>query len=297
LKKGEPGQSHALEIARRYGLPDHVIARAHTMLGRMETEFHSLLEDLKAQRMKYDETLVDLDRRSRVLAEQERTLAERRTGWDRERRESQEKAFREARDIVSNAKREVNALLEEARRERSRVSMKKITAVEERIEEKLREFEGEAGLTIDQVREGDTVFVRSIGFDAVVVKTDPKSGRVRLLAVGKELEVPLPDIAPRRGEAPKPSKGRRRKEEEREEVPHELHLIGFRVEDAVKKLEPFLNHASLNGIGQVRIVHGKGTGALMRGVREYLEGHPLVDSFREGEPFEGGTGVTVVKVR
>lgn len=69
------------------------------------------------------------------------------------------------------------------------------------------------------------------------------------------------------------------------------------MEDALTKLEPFLNHASLDGIGEVRIVHGKGTGALMRGVRDYLAGHPLVASFRDGEPFEGGAGATVVKIK
>jgi len=297
LKKGEPGQSHALEIARRYGLPDDVIERAHGMLGRMETEFHSLLDELKSQRMKYEDTLADLERRGRILAGEERILAERREGWERERRESREKAYREARDIVSGVKREVNALLEEARRERNRTSMKKIAAVEERVEERLREVAGETGLAIDQVREGDSVFIRSIGFDAVVQKVDPRAGRIRLLAAGKELEVSLVDVAPPRGAERKPTNRARGKETEREETPYQLHLIGFRVDDALKKLEPFLNHASLDGTAEVRIVHGKGTGALMRGVREYLDGHPLVESFRNGEPFEGGSGVTVVKVR
>ncbi len=297
LKKGEPGQSHALEIARRYGLPDAVIERAQGMMGRMESEFHALLDDLKAQRRHYDETLNDLGTRERVLAERERLLEERRAGWDRERRASLEKAYREAREIVSGVKREANAILEEAKRERSRASMKKLAVVEERVEEKLRELDVESYLSLDQVREGDTVFVRSIGFDAVVRSVDPKTNRIRLQAAGKDLEVGLADIGKRTGAAPKPAKRSRKKEAEREETPHRLHLIGLRVEDALKKLEPFLNHASLDGIGEVCIVHGKGTGALMRGVREYLDGHPLVESFRDGEAFEGGGGVTIVRIR
>jgi DNA mismatch repair protein MutS2 len=297
LKMGEPGQSHALEIARRYGLPDAVIERAHGMMGRMESEFHALLDDLKAQRVKYDETLNELGRRERLLAEQERLLAERRAGWDRERRDSLEKAYRESKEIVAGVKREVNAVLEEAKRERSRTSAKKLVAVEERVEEKLREFDVESYLSLDQVHEGDTVFVRSIGFDAVVRMVDPKTNRIRLQAAGKDLEVGLADIGQRTGAAPKAAKRARRKEVEREETSLQLHLIGLRVEDALKKLEPFLNHASLDGITEVRIVHGKGTGALMRGVREYLDGHPLVESFRDGEPFEGGGGATVVRIR
>ena len=294
LKRGEPGQSHALEIARKYGLPGSVIERAHGMIGRMESEFHSLLDDLKAQRRKYEETLSDLERRVREVAEQEALLETRRAGWDRERRESLEKAYRNSKDIVAGVKRELNAILEEAKRERSRTSMKKLVVVEEQVETKLREFDSASGLSIDQVREGDAVFVRTIGFDAVVQKVDVKTGRIRVQAAGKELEVPVTDLGKRTGAAPQAAKKSRRKdaegkEAEREETPLQLHLIGLRVEDALTKLEPFLNHASLDGIGEVRIVHGKGTGALMRGVRDYLAGHPLVASFRDGEPFEGGS--------
>lgn len=302
LKRGEPGQSHALEIARKYGLPGSVIERAHGMIGRMESEFHSLLDDLKAQRRKYEETLSNLERRVREVAEQEALLETRRAGWDRERRESLEKAYRNSKDIVAGVKRELNAILEEAKRERSRTSMKKLVVVEEQVETKLREFDPASGLSIDQVREGDAVFVRTIGFDAVVQKVDVKTGRIRVQAAGKELEVPVTDLGKRTGAAPQAAKKSRRKdaegkEAEREETPLQLHLIGLRVEDALTKLEPFLNHASLDGIGEVRIVHGKGTGALMRGVRDYLAGHPLVASFRDGEPFEGGAGATVVKIR
>jgi DNA mismatch repair protein MutS2 len=302
LKRGEPGQSHALEIARKYGLPGSVIERAHGMIGRMESEFHSLLDDLKAQRRKYEETLSDLERRVREVAGQEALLETRRAGWDRERRESLEKAYRTSKDIVAGVKRELNAILEEAKRERSRTSMKKLVVVEAQVEAKLREFDPASGLSIDQVREGDAVFVRTIGFDAVVQKVDVKTGRIRVQAAGKELEVPVTDLGKRTGAAPQAAKKSRRKdaegkEAEREETPLQLHLIGLRVEDALTKLEPFLNHASLDGIGEVRIVHGKGTGALMRGVRDYLAGHPLVASFRDGEPFEGGAGATVVKIR
>ncbi|MDD2335937.1 MAG: endonuclease MutS2, partial [Geobacteraceae bacterium] len=151
LKRGEQGQSHALEIARKYGLPGSVIERANGMIGRMESEFHSLLDDLKAQRRKYEETLSDLACRVREVAEQEALLEARRAGWDRERRESLEKAYQNSKDIVAGVKRELNAILEEAKRERSRTSMKKLVVVEEQVEKKLREFDPSSGLTIDQV--------------------------------------------------------------------------------------------------------------------------------------------------
>jgi DNA mismatch repair protein MutS2 len=297
LKKGEPGQSHALEIARRYGLPATVIERAHGMIGRMETEFHELLDDLQHQRRTYEATLAELEQRSRAVADQERLLTERRAAWDGERRAAQEKAYREAKEIIGGIKREMNGLLEEAKRERNRTVMKKLVVVEERVAEQLRQFDGDSTLTLDQVQAGMSVFVRSIGFDGLVRSIDPKTGRIRLQVAGKELDVSLADIGPGRGAVLKQVKKTKKPAVEREDVPLQLHLIGQRVDEALKKLEPFLNHAALDGKGEVRIVHGKGTGALMKGVRAYLDGHPLVESFRDGDPYEGGAGATVVKLR
>lgn len=76
-----------------------------------------------------------------------------------------------------------------------------------------------------------------------------------------------------------------------------MKIIGMRVDEALPELERFLNHASLEGNGEVRVIHGKGTGTLRRAVRDYLDGHPLVLEFRKGEQFEGGDGATVVTLR
>jgi DNA mismatch repair protein MutS2 len=76
-----------------------------------------------------------------------------------------------------------------------------------------------------------------------------------------------------------------------------LTLIGHRVDEALDELEPFLNQASLAGLHEVVVIHGMGTGALRRAVREHLDGHPLVESYRQGEQAEGGAGVTVVRLR
>jgi DNA mismatch repair protein MutS2 len=75
----------------------------------------------------------------------------------------------------------------------------------------------------------------------------------------------------------------------------ELHLRGMRVEDALARLDQYLDEAYRSQVPFVRIVHGKGTGALRKAVREALHGHPLVSSYRGGEQGEGDTGVTVVK--
>jgi len=300
LRKGEPGQSHALEIARRYGLPDRVVAFATGMLGRMEIEFHELLAELKDQRRRHEETLVEAERLRRDAEEKARIARERLAAAEVKRREAVEKAFQEAKEIVRGARREVNAIIEEARREKSREARKKIDEAETRVEEKLREFHPEERLPLAGIHEGDTVHVRPLGHDVTVLAVDRKGGTLKVRAGTFELLVEAADVAPPRekgGKKPKAKPAARIATPSRESTPHELNLIGLRVDDALGRLEPFLNHASLEGYGEVRVVHGKGTGALMRGVREYLDGHPLVRAFRPGEPFEGGEGATVVTLR
>ena len=79
-----------------------------------------------------------------------------------------------------------------------------------------------------------------------------------------------------------------------EMVPSRISLVGTRVDEALSRLEPFLNHAALAGFREAVIIHGVGTGALKRAVREHLTGHPLVKAFRSGDQSEGGAGVTIV---
>ncbi len=296
LKSGEPGQSHALATARRYGLPEPVIARAEGMVGRLETEFHDLLADLKGQRQRHEALLADLERRERELVQQETLLAERRTEAEQRLRESREKGVHEARELVSAARREINAILEEARRERSRTSKERLTAMEEQLTEQSQALHPEETLSLDRVREGDTVFVRPLGYDVTVLTVDRKQKRLRVRAGQLELAVAAADIAPsQRRDAP--ARERRRTAEAPAELPSELNIIGQRVDAALAHVEKFLDQAALQGRGEVRIIHGKGTGALMRAVRELLERHPLVEGARPGEPFEGGDGVTVVILR
>ena len=80
-------------------------------------------------------------------------------------------------------------------------------------------------------------------------------------------------------------------------IPSELLLLGRKTDEARDRVEQYLDDAFLAGLATVRLVHGKGTGALRKTVRDLLAGHPLVESFRDGEPAEGGTGATVAALK
>jgi len=297
LTVGEPGESHALEIASRYGLPERVVRFARGMIGTMEADFHALLRDLKEKREQLERTLADLAQREERVVRDERNLANRADEANQLVKGAREKGYLEAQQIVQKARREVAELLDEARRDRAREAKAKLEEAATRIDQELAELQPqEESIAADKIAAGDLLFVKPLNLDARILSVDRRDERVRVRAGSMELEVPFSALAKPKGKETKVQKKRVR-EEERAEPVSTIHLLGLRVEEAIDQLEPFLNHAALDRIGELRVVHGKGTGALMRGVREYLGSHPLVASFRTGERFEGGDGVTIVTLR
>lgn len=301
LRIGEPGQSHALETAKRYGLPESIIASAKAMLGGVKIEFDALIADLTRKRTDYETGIAELERQKADLAEEKRLTEQRLSEAEALRKESLAMAYQEASEIVLDTKKRMHAVMEELKkkdRTKDRGLVKEVEEIQRRVSEKLREYDiSDTGSpSLDEIREGDVVFVRSLGYDASVLKIIGKDKRVRVTAGDKEIELPLSDIGFKRGR----SLGRKETETKPEKpddmVPSRINLVGLRVDEALSRLEPFLNHAALAGFNEVTIIHGFGTGILSRAVREHLEGHPLIKSFRAGERSEGGNGVTVASL-
>jgi len=302
LISGEPGHSHAIEIARRFGMPEQVISFAREMLGTAGAEFTSLLAELHRKREELIESRRELERQQEQLRMTQRELDARAAGMEQARREVREKAWGEARELISASRRRMNELLDEYKRERRSEIIDRLRLSAEEITAQLRPLPGEAdqGPPLRDVKAGDSVHVRSLGHNGVVVQVIPKQGKARVRAGSIELDVALTDLFAPMGkgaEKPRTPAGGAWKVEAAEDEERELKLIGLRVDEALDLLEPFLNHAALGGMREVRVIHGLGTGRLRAAVREHLARHPLVEGFRAGEPHEGRDGATVVTLR
>jgi DNA mismatch repair protein MutS2 len=302
LISGEPGHSHAIEIARRFGMPEQVITFAREMLGTAGAEFTSLLAELHRKREELGESRRELELQQEQLRMTQRELDARAAAMEQARREVREKAWGEARELISASRRRMNELLDEYKREKRSEIIDRLRRSEEEITAQLKPSAGgeDAGPPLRDVKSGDRVYARSLGHDGVVVQVAAKQGKARIRAGSIELDVALSDLfAPLKtsgDKSPKPARGAW-KVEAAEDGERELKLIGLRVDEALDLLEPFLNHASLGGMREVRVIHGLGTGRLRDAVREYLARHPLVEGFRGGEPHEGRDGATVVALR
>jgi DNA mismatch repair protein MutS2 len=297
LRTGEPGQSHALEIARRFGMPEKIITGAQGMLGSLKMEFHELLEDLKGKQMRYKMELEALRREREDLRAREGMAQARLDEAETLKKDILRSAYAEAGEIILNIKREVYAILDEAKKEKRREVKKKLLEKEVQIAKKLEEYGREPSVSLEKLRQGDTVFVRSIGYDAEVVRIDTERNLVRVKVGNKDIEVPAADVGYSEGKRQESKLPGYLVETAEEPALLQCNFVGLRVDEALSRLEPFLNHASLAGLNEVTIIHGLGTGLLLKAVREHLQDHPLIQSFRRGEVGEGGNGVTVVTLK
>jgi DNA mismatch repair protein MutS2 len=299
LRIGEPGRSYAFETAKRFGLPEDIIKAAKNIMGVRQVELDNLIHDLNEKRRRYEEMLEELAAKQAKINDREQAIYERETEIEKKEKEKLKTAFVEASEIVSAAKRQMNELLEELKkrdREKIKDAIKQADVIRSAMNEKARELEGDSNNAPDGIIAGDTVFVRSIGYDVKVVNANAGAGRIRVRAGSIEMEVPLSDISAKKGVLLEISDTKMPAYADEESAPSKINLMGLRADDAIGQLEPFLNRASLSGYSEVVIVHGVGTGALAKAVREHLKGHPLVNKFRAGGQTEGGAGVTIVSL-
>jgi DNA mismatch repair protein MutS2 len=141
---------------------------------------------------------------------------------------------------------------------------------------------------------GDTVWVADLNATGQVLALDGDAAEVQVGAFRVRTRLTSVELRHKAAATPRETSDERVTMPPAPVVDLELHLRGLRVEEALPRLEKYLDDASRARVPFVRIVHGKGTGTMRRAVREHLREHPLVVSFRSGEQGEGDTGVTVV---
>lgn len=298
---GEPGQSHAVEIARRFGMPERVISFAREMLGSAGSEFSSLLAELREKRSEYEAMRRGLDAEQQALAGRSAELDVRAADMDRIRRETTEKAWGDAKELISTTRRRMNELLAELKKEKRSDIIDKLRQAEKGLTEQLQpQPESPELLPITSVKPGDTVHLRSLGCAGIVLTLDERHARARVRAGRIEMDVLLTDLARPLaavggGKQKIPAASWRFDVEESGQ--RELKLIGMRVDEALSELDTFISRSSSAGLHELRIIHGIGTGRLRDAVREELERHPLVEGQRPGEPHEGRDGATVVTLK
>jgi DNA mismatch repair protein MutS2 len=322
---GSPGRSLAIEIAARLGMPAAVIAAARDNLTEPEKQLAEHLaridNDLRA--LEQDRTALAQERVS--LYESERKLRARedavRDREDKLRRRLDAKVD----DHLRDARREIDAVIDDLKSKASALSAQ--ASVRLKSGERLRAagvstgdmgaVKGDARAALDQIAQrvkgtaaappvpesdtsgpieiGSRVAVGALGLEGVVLELHGKHAEVDVR--GKRLRAALRDLRMIEGRAAPPRVNVNLDLQPRQGSLTELNLIGSTVDEALTRLEKFLDESTVTDLRELRIVHGHGTGQLRRAVAELLENHPLVERFETAPQNQGGGGATIAYLK
>ncbi len=307
LQKGIPGRSYGLAIARRLGFPVNVLQAAEAHLPRQEREMGRLLAELEEKEAALAAALEQAERDRVELETLRREVDEKRTLLKQRERDAERRARQQARDLLLHARAEVEQTIRELKdaagehanaaaiQEAARAARRRIEETARAQAEKMPEEEqpADAGGVVEI---GATVQVRKTGAVGTVVEL--RDGRAVVEVSGLRMQVPAGDLARVAEQArQKPTVRVRSWNESDFFAQSEINLIGKRADEAIAELTPAIDAAIRADLPSLRIVHGKGTGALRQVVAETLKADPRVKAFRAGTITEGGTGVTVAELR
>jgi DNA mismatch repair protein MutS2 len=315
LTIGLPGRSNALAIAQRLGLPQAIIEAARAEVNPADLRADQLIGDLVRQRKQASKEREKAERSRSESRRLERQLDERLEKIEQERQKVLEQARAEGQLEVELLKIQLESLKNELKK--ARQPLEAVTAIEERVElaeEKLQRPireprpKQEKKVSRRPLAVGEKVILKKLGGEGLITalngeEAELQVGGLRMRARTGDLvrknEQPAPDGEQplRKGRTPEAASSDAARSTSLSASPGlELDLRGLMSEDALDRLENYLDKAILAGMPFVRIIHGKGTGKLRQVVRQALKDHPLVRSFEEGGEKEGGEGVTVAKL-
>jgi DNA mismatch repair protein MutS2 len=304
---GEPGTSHTFEIAESLGLDADLIKEAREFINSESTAVESLISELKQKTGKLENRLKETEELKQDVINIRSSLNEEVSMIRSSKKETLSEALREAEDIIKSAGRYARDIIEKLKKAKISESKEMIKDIDRRHEDmkKIRSEIVSAKIQkLKEVKAGQHVFIKTLETNGIVHSVNERTRKCEVLVSGKEITIsikelygPIAEISGRRsGEHVisgrselqyAPASGDI-------EIPGELNVIGQRVDPAVSGVERYLNDASLANVGQIKIIHGIGTGRLSRAIRDYLKDHPLVESLRKGNEDEGGEAVTIV---
>ena len=311
LMVGQPGQSRALTIAAKLGLPRFVLEHAEKVLGKREQDWREFLKSLEADRLRLMEQAEEQARREAALVKDQRILSEREEGLRRHQekfqRDSQEKLQRVLEFLDHESKRLVKELKEKQRSTENLNADRIGSEATDRVKtldqiaraelEPLRVKARSAKQSVEVKLDGYARH-KGLGVEGKVITL--KGDRVTLQTPqGRRLEARLGEleaIVRAEFEASQPA-GRVRVRAISQDIACEINLIGRASDDIEFEVHRFVEEALSSGQRFIRIVHGHGTGRLKAAVREALQGHPGISRIEDAPQAQGGSGATVITLR
>ncbi len=309
---GIPGKSNAFAISGKLGLPDYIIEDAKKRLSEQDVSFEDLLSDLEASRRTIEKEREEIAAYRREAENLKQQAAQRQEKLDEQR----DRIIREANEKANAILREAKEVADETIRNFHKFGKENISAAEmekerERLRKKIKDTSAASSLGSQKPKKqhkpsdfklGESVKVLSMNLTGTVSSLPDSRGNVTVQMGILRSQVNISDLEIIEEPSPytqkkfsRTSKGKIAMGKSLSVSP-EINLLGKTVDEAVSELDKYLDDALLSHLNTVRVVHGKGTGALRKGIHEYLRRQKHVKSYHLAEFGEGDAGVTIVEL-
>lgn len=303
---GIPGKSNAFEISRRLGLSEDIINAARENIDKESLEFEELIQSLQEKSIKAEAYARDAEVLKIEAEKLKNKYEEKIQSITTTKEKALEEGRREAKKLIKEAKEEADDILKEMRNlermgysssVRKELEEKRRTLKESLEEKESKEKEETKIKSLTKVTEGQEVFIPSLNQKAIVLTQPDNKGEIQVQAGILKINVKLKDIT--EAKATKEDKKIQKREAKLNlrSVDSSVDIRGMDAEEGIYTVDKYLDEAFMAGLGEVSIIHGKGTGVLRNKINEMLRKHHHVKSYRLGNYGEGGTGVTVVELK
>lgn len=309
---GIPGKSNAFAISGKLGLPDYIIDDAKKRLSEQDVSFEDLLSDLEASRRTIEKEQAEIA----AYKKEAETLKRQAVQKQEKLEEQRDRIIREANEKANAILREAKEVADETIRNFHKFGKENISAAEmekerERLRKKIKDTSASASLKTNKPKKtykpsdfklGESVKVLSMNLTGTIGSLPDARGNVTVQMGILRSQVNISDLEIIEEVSPYAPKWMNRtakskiKMSKSLSVSPEINLLGKTVDEAVAELDKYLDDALLSHLNSVRVVHGKGTGALRKGIHEYLRRQKHVKSYRLAEFGEGDAGVTIVEL-
>ncbi|MDP6569887.1 MAG: Smr/MutS family protein [Candidatus Marinimicrobia bacterium] len=304
LQLGMPGASYALEISKRMGLSDEIISRSKSLLGDGSVHLENLLAKLDREQTAIKQLKMDLEDREAKLQHLEKEMQQKEKEIAAIHKSAKTDANLKSEELLIQSRREIEKLVAEIRK--NQADSRSIKKAKEVVQTELTRIQSDQNeevthhstLSMKDAKPGVMVFIPKLNTDGKITALPDKKNRVRVEANGIRITLKLEELS--RLDPPQ-------KEQQKKVAPSlnkvsapaslQLDLRGKRVEEAIGETTAFLDGALLSGLSFVHILHGKGTGALMSAIREFLSSQSFISRYYFADEDQGGAGITVVEFK
>lgn len=310
---GVPGKSNAFAISSKLGLPDFMIEKARQQIGEQDESLEDVISNLEASRITIEKERTEIQQYKQEIAQLKTQLEEKQSKIERRREKAIQDANEEARKILQDAKDYADQTIKMYHKfQKNHVDLSAVEKERQRLRKKIDQVEGKMSLKPasrpkkelkpSALRLGDGVKVLSMNLKGTVSSLPDAKGNlfVQMGILRSQVNVSdleLLDEPVITGPAMSRTGTGKIKVSKSAGISTEIQLLGKTVDEAVAELDKYMDDAYLAHLTQVRIVHGKGTGALRKAVHDYLKRQRHVKSYRLGGLGEGDSGVTIVEFK